>query len=616
MKILLIGIDFPEVNADDSIFPFGYAAIGAVLEKNGHKVQYILPGAHRFSMNDVLGIVSETKAGAIGIGGLYPYLSTVKKFVEKIKKIRPDIPVVLGGQMVTYTPEFTLNLTGADFCIAGEGEISMLKLMNAIEKKTDFTNIPGLIFKKSGGVIQNNGISELIDFDEIPMPDWDQFPMEYYLYSGSYLPVWSRAKKERVFAWNISRGCPFNCNFCASGAKARYKSIDRIFYELDDIVNKFNPDYLLFVDNFLLKNKKYAIEFCGRIVERKYKFKFSATGRADIMDNEIIFALKQAGCDVLFYGLESANDGILKLMNKKITVEQIEKAVRITKEAGIYPMVSIMFGQPGEKISDFFNSLRVIMQTVNDKDPQPNIASVMPLLTFPGAPIYEYAKKRGFFNNDEDYWNKYGGNFRINYSAYPEEIVRMLMDVGNALNKWNYFRAMEKNIRTNFNKLFVKFDIAKKNEVFLEFAANNNFAVSEVDEFLQKIESDILKKSTCLETDYSHFKFTGDLLQSLKVGKTAIFGAALTGLRCMNELQKIGIQVVCFIDNNAASDRKEGGVPVVRFVEFKDKYSEISDAVVIASRGAKQAMRSQLAAAGYEKHIIDYIDFLEIFSYK
>ena len=100
------------------------------------------------------------------------------------------------------------------------------------------------------------------------------------------------------------------------------------------------------------------------------------------------------------------------------------------------------------------------------------------------------------------------------------------------------------------------------------------------------------------------------------MGKTAIFGAALTGLRCMNELQKIGIQVVCFIDNNAASDRKEGGVPVVRFVEFKDKYSEISDAVVIASRGAKQAMRSQLAAAGYEKHIIDYIDFLEIFSYK
>jgi radical SAM superfamily enzyme YgiQ (UPF0313 family) len=441
MKVLFVQPEFPDTHADDSIFPFGYACLGAVLQRAGHEVEYVLPASNRLSMQDVVNHIAKTDANLIGIGGLLPYLPAVIKFVRMIKAVRQDIQVVLGGPMVTYTPELVLKKTGADFCIAGEGEFALLNFVNCLEKGEDYSGIQGLVFQQDMQVI-NNGMGESMPFEDIPMPNWDDFPMEYYMYSGWYLPTWSRKNQERVFAWQLSRGCPMKCNFCASGCKARYKTINQAMAELREIVDRFNPDYLLLVDNFLMRNEKYTTEFCESLIANGFHFKFSITGRVNIVNRQVLTLLKKAGCQIIFYGLECANNDILKFMKKGVTVEQAIKAIEMTKEAGIYPMVSIMFGQPGETLDDFLNSLRVALMAADPDDPAPNIASVMPLLTFPGTGIYEYAREHGYFTDDNDYWDKYGGDFRIQYTDYSHEAVRQILSIANTIYHWEYHQNM------------------------------------------------------------------------------------------------------------------------------------------------------------------------------
>ncbi|MFC1965980.1 B12-binding domain-containing radical SAM protein [Chloroflexota bacterium] len=437
MKVMFIEPSFPEVPTADVVFPFNYACLGAVLQRAGHQVEYVFPAANHLSTQDVVNQLSKTDSKLIGIGGLLPYLPAIIKFVELAKAARPDIPIVLGGPMVTYMPELVLKKTSADFCVAGEGEIALLKFVNSLEKGEDYSNIPGLVFRRDGQII-NNGMGEVMPFEEIPMPNWNDFPMEYYMYSDWYLPKWSRKKKESVVAWLVSRGCPMKCNFCASGCEPRYKTVEQAMAELREIVERFDPDYVMFVDNFLTPNRKYTTEFCEALIANRFHFKFSITARVNIVNPELLALLKKAGCQMIFYGLECANNEILKFMKKGITVEQATKAIEMTKKAGIYPMVSIMFGQPGETFDDFFNSLRIALMTTDPADPAPNIASVMPVLTFPGTGIYQYAKEHGYFTDDEDYWSKYGGDFRIRYIDYWDEAI----GIAYAMYRWKYHQSM------------------------------------------------------------------------------------------------------------------------------------------------------------------------------
>jgi len=446
MNILFVEPSFPEIHADDSVFPFGYAVLGAVLQQAGHHVNYIFPSAGRFTMENVLERVVRSDAQVVGIGGLLPYLSSAVKFSRRLKEARPDIRLVVGGPMVTYLPEAVLRRTGADFCIAGEGELALRSLVDCLEEDSDYGAIPGLVFERERQII-NNGSGEIMPFEDMPMPRWEDFPMEYYLYSDWYLPSWSRTGRQRVFAWLLSRGCPMKCNFCASGCAPRYKTVEQSMTEIETIVDRFDPDYLMFVDNFLMRNRSYITQFCEALIARRFRFRFSLTGRVNMVNEELLALLKDAGCQMIFYGLESANDGILKFMKKGITAAQSVRAIGITKKAGIYPMVSIMFGQPGENFDHFFNSLRAGLSTTNPHDPAPNVASVMPLLTFPGTGLFHYARELGFFDSDEDYLEKYGHDFFIPYTGYSREAVTQAVGVANNLYQLKYHKSMARRLR-------------------------------------------------------------------------------------------------------------------------------------------------------------------------
>ncbi|MBU4444074.1 tetratricopeptide repeat protein [bacterium] len=438
MKIMLIQVE-PADDIQDFNFPMGYAALDSVLTKHGHEVELMFTVAYHLSDQDIIKKVKESKAQIIGLGGMFPYLQRAEMLVKLIREARPDVKIVLGGWMVTYVPQLVLQKTSADFLIRGEGEIAFLKLVNCLENNSDYSEIKGLVCKEGNNIV-DNGLGEVMQFEDIPMPNWEKFPMEYYMRTGWYFNSFATGY-DRIIGWAASRGCPGKCNFCTPGVSVRYKNMDLLMKELHEIEDKFHPTFIYWMDNLTMGSKSYCKKFCQALIKEDFKFRYFITGRADMVDREMLQLLKESGCVCILYGLESANNDLLAFMKKNIKVEQVIEAVRLTKEAGIGVNISAMFGQPGETIQDFYNTVKIIMMSSDRKNPYSNNQGFYPLTTFPGSPIFYWAKDNTYIKDDEDYYNQFFSRRWINYTQYPREVVEKVLAAANLLNTWNYHRS-------------------------------------------------------------------------------------------------------------------------------------------------------------------------------
>jgi anaerobic magnesium-protoporphyrin IX monomethyl ester cyclase len=143
MRVMFVDPSTPATHGYEVIFPFGYASMGAILQREGHEVEYLFPSVAGLGVQAVIDQVARSEADLIAMGGLLPYMPTIIELVRGIKAIRPNIPVVLGGQMVTHTPDLLLKMTHADFCICGEGEVAFSKLIDCLQSGKDYSTVPG-----------------------------------------------------------------------------------------------------------------------------------------------------------------------------------------------------------------------------------------------------------------------------------------------------------------------------------------------------------------------------------------------------------------------------------------------------------------------------------------
>lgn len=448
MKIMLIQAEPPN-DTQDFNFPMGYAALDSVLTKQGHEVELLFTIAYYLTEEKIAQKVKESKAQIFGIGGMFPYLQRVEMLVKLIREVKPNAKIVLGGWMVTYCPELALRKTGADFCVCGEGEIALLQLLNALEENSDYSNIKGLAFRQGDEII-TNGFGELISLEDIPLPNWEKFPMEYYMRIGAWYFKSFATGYDRVMGWALSRGCPFKCNFCTPGVgPPRYKKMGLLMTELHEIVERFHPTFMYWMDNLTMGGKRHCKEFCEALINEKITIPYFMTGRVDIVDREMLKLLKESGCACILYGLESANNDLLKFMGKHTTIEQFVEAVRLTKEAGIGVNISAMFGQPGETLEDLYHTARLQLTSVDPKMPRSNNQGIKPLTTFPGSPIYCWAKEHGYIKDDEDYYNQFFKYRWINYTKYPHGEIERALAAVDTLNMWNYYYHKAKSLKNN-----------------------------------------------------------------------------------------------------------------------------------------------------------------------
>ena len=275
---------------------------------------------------------------------LTPRFPTVVYISQEIKKRKPDVQIIVGGPHVSGSPE-SLILGGISYGITGEGEEALLELLTYLEEGKDCSFLRNLVFRESTGKIKINPRRPFIkNLDALPFPAWDLMEIDKYVdpanYEGPHMAVFT------------GRGCPFNCKFCASSAtwkrKYRVRSVESVIDEIRYIVNVLKVHNIMFWDDTVAVHRKRLFEICDRLVKEKLNINYVVQTRAEDVDEEIVYVLKNSGCSHLHIGVESGNEKILKETGKELTKAQIRKAVQIMKVANMPCIASYIIGLPGD----------------------------------------------------------------------------------------------------------------------------------------------------------------------------------------------------------------------------------------------------------------------------
>lgn len=286
-------------------------------------------------------IIRKYKPSIVGVSSNSPTIDSAYKLISVVKKIDPSICVIMGGMHGTFCTEEVLTDSSVDFVIRGEGEYPILRFVQEMFHGTcKWEKVPSLSYKKNRLSYQHNNLCEKIaELDDIPFPARDLI----------ILPDNYELREHTILA---TRGCAYTCSFCCDKnfwGRMRQRSAKNIVDEIEAILNEFpKTEKIYFNDGTLTFSKPFVRELCHEINKRNIRVKFFCTARFDNIDEEILSQLKKAGFRGLYIGAESGDSEILKTMNKKITLNQIERSLRLIRKVGMQSLVSIMVGVPRE----------------------------------------------------------------------------------------------------------------------------------------------------------------------------------------------------------------------------------------------------------------------------
>jgi len=382
MNILLIQPPPRKIGHEDVVVPpLGIAYIAAFLEKHGYPVKIIDAFALQMGWQDFERRVASAKPDIIGITGMSAVIDNTFRAVGICRKYAKYI--ILGGAHVSaYREKVFDQCPGIDFLIYGEGEYTFLELVKKLERGEDPLTIRGLISK---GVI-NPPSERLKDLDELPFPARHFLPNSRYRYA-----LFPGRKITTMFT---SRGCPYECKFCDTsvfGHKYRVRSAYNILEEIKEIVEQYGINSIIIYDDLFMSRKERIEKICEGIIEMGLKIEWKCEGRPDRIEETTLRLMKQAGCSMIAYGVESGNQKALDYLKKRTTVEGIRETFRLTKKAGINPIGYFILGIPVESYGQAVNTIRFA------KEIDPTYAQFSILTPFYGTEIYKEAKEKGWY---------------------------------------------------------------------------------------------------------------------------------------------------------------------------------------------------------------------------
>lgn len=301
------------------------------------------------------------------------------EWVKKTIALYPKDKIVLSGLHASVFPEQTLRETGVAAVIKREPEVVY---RNFLQTK-DWKQTEGACVLSNGRYFENK-VGKLPELDELAVKDYSVDIANY----GYFL----LGRKTGLF--EASRGCPWKCTFCDQEMHSwlyRLKAPEVFANEVKQAIQRTGMETAYFYDLEFSVNRKRTLEICQELLKAQLpkKFRWCCQTRADTVDEEVLEAMKDAGCVLIHYGVESANPKILKETNKKITLEKIEHGVTLTKKMKLQTACFFMFGLPGETPAEFDNTLE-FARSLN-----PTYASFHFAIPFPGTPLYDlYLKER------------------------------------------------------------------------------------------------------------------------------------------------------------------------------------------------------------------------------
>jgi len=375
--------------------PLGLAYIASTLREHEHECRIIDGIVESFSLDALAEIANQYDL--VGITVATSYAMRAIELVQKLKESPSCPPIVAGGHHVTAEPQSLLRC-GADYTVIGEGEITILELVECLSSKANASSlrqVRGIGFIESGKYVYTGNRDKIDPLDQLPLPARDLLPM--HLYHSSV----ARGNLQPSHSMLTSRGCPGVCSFCSKktfGPKVRYFSVDRIVEEFFLLRDQYGARNVAVFDDNFLSNEEIVHAVCEELCRRDLGISWSVEARIDCVNREILESLKKAGCAFIAYGIESGSQRILDYINKQISKEQVREIVAITKEVGIPIRGYFMMGFPSETKEDIEETIRFAIELDVD------VASFTLFVPFPATREYERAKKSGMF--DPEYYKK------------------------------------------------------------------------------------------------------------------------------------------------------------------------------------------------------------------
>lgn len=394
LKYCIVMPRFTQIQDQTYEFPIGIAYVSASLKQTGRDVlTYNLNYKPGSIQENIKRLVEESDPDVFATGGLTASYSQLKEIIDAARAAKPDIVIWVGGGIITSSPVPAMEaLETADYGMIGEGEITICELAEAMEKKRDIYSVDGLIFKENGKWVRTNPRAEIMDLDSLPYPDYEGFEFDELL-SKTPTDVFGLGRDRFGFV-SFGRSCPFNCTFCfhPSGTKYRRRSVESVFREFDYLIEKFDIHNVYITDELFVSRIEDLKEFCIEIKKRGIGFYISL--RVNLVNREMLEMLRDAGCIQITFGLESADNRILKSMNKHITVEQIDYALALCNEVGISAQGGFIFGDEAETKETYKNTIRWWKE-----HPQYTITTNL-IVLYPGSILYQHACQKKIIKDE------------------------------------------------------------------------------------------------------------------------------------------------------------------------------------------------------------------------
>jgi radical SAM superfamily enzyme YgiQ (UPF0313 family) len=330
------------------------------------------------------------------------------KMIDMAKN-RGCIVILCGADATDHYAEYLEH--GADYCLLGEGEETLIELLDHLSAGKEAGQIIGLA---SRNTVHPSRRPDITNLDKLPFPAWDLVDVE------KYRSIW--LKRHGHFSMNMvtTRGCPYHCNWCAKpiwGQRYNSRSPENVAAEMKWLKGKFAPDHIWFADDILGLKPNWIEKFAARLNEADAVIPFKCLQRADLVNEKTAAALAKAGCKTVWIGAESGSQKILDAMDKGDKVEDIYGAAKLLRENGIEVGFFLQFGYPGETWDDVQKTLKMVRECAPDDI---GISVSYPL---PGTKFFERVKMEF---GDKQNWLDSDDLAMLYHGTFPTAFYRVL----------------------------------------------------------------------------------------------------------------------------------------------------------------------------------------------
>jgi len=400
MRIALVHPPEPYRSIASNIIqhPINLAALASYIMQYGHQVEIWDFAVEPPTRAHLIKRLKSFLPQAIGFSCMTPLIKTGHKMAEAIKSTDPSIVTIVGGPHVSAVPvETLLEFPSFDIGVIGEGEITLKEILDNLQGGKSPAGLAGTVYREDGDIKVGAWRPLISDLNELPYPKRELINFDLYL--GSSSPGLS-SKIMGITEIFTSRGCPHRCIFCGSHIthrqKVRFRSPEHLMGEIVECLERFKIEHFTIDDDTFTYGKERLMKILRGFKE--LKISWDCDSRVDSISPEILEAMADAGCKKVAFGVETGSPRILELIRKKITVEQIEKAFKWAKKAGILSSAFVMVGShPSETEEDLKQTLDLLYRT------RPDYALVYIAVPYPGTELYQMMKEKGFiFTEDWD----------------------------------------------------------------------------------------------------------------------------------------------------------------------------------------------------------------------